>query len=550
MCSDEPRQNARLQHNEQLRLHELVGRPDLRVVAARMREIDPHLRGTSGSALYQKFTAGRPPVRPYSSDFVRVFVQACYDCYTGKDPEPPADRCGSPARWEAWTNALADGRVDEPSPLPPRRGPRAASPEEIERKETAARERARVLTGGGLPATLRTIYPNYPLVELAVTAMPICVFPAPPDQWDDIEAPLGTPGSPDVPGLDDYSAAFDRSGLDTFRAAVERYRKADPDDRRHFFSGATYALDEIVLDAHDRSPTLNCTTGRYFTSMATSECLDAELMRALAADPDQEVPLGKLDHRSWLHENVSRTNPAADPVIDGRYRAAAVSHAAVVMLANDRGGYDILLPSRSDEVATHARFRHVAPSGIFAPLNVDSPSPSGEFSVRGNFYREWVEELYSAKEYEGWELDRFRTQDVADPATEPEISRLLEVIDPDSPTKRGDLYYTGVSVNLLTLRPEICLLLVIDDPTWLTTEKREAEAIGRPFSLSWEYISSSGQLDRSQRLTVGADLQLLPADGVPLSPGSLVPNAAAAIHLALQVMARRTPAGRDASPGR
>jgi len=528
---------------ELLRLRELVGLPRINALSARMKQISRDLRGASQTVLYDKLSPKSTKVEQDAghekledSLFVRAYVQACYDCCTSRQVTDPAAQWGSLEDWEAWAKALWDDQFKD-SPLPPRtaRG-RYISPAEKERKLAEAAKRAQVLSGSGVVATLRQIYPGYPLVELWGTAMPICTFPAPPSDWHDLESPRGLLLGLSVPGVEEWDQEFDRAGLEGFQRDVERYKHADSDDRRHFFPGPTYALHAIRNRPGGRV-TLDCTMGRYFTSMATSERLDDELMHELEADPDRPVPLEKLKRRSWLHDQLRELDANSTPVVNGKYRAGAVSHATVVMLANTEGGYDILLPSRSDEVATHARFRHVAPSGIFAPLNAHSPSRHQEFSVRRNFYREWVEELYNAKEYEGWELDQFRPEAVADPEEEPEIGRLLEVIDPNSARRRGDLYYTGVSVNLLTLRPEICLLLVIDDPDWLTTEIRESDGLKRPLVLSWEYLSSSGQLAETERLRLSADLY--PADGKPLDPSFLVPNAAAAISLALKVMTTR-----------
>jgi hypothetical protein len=141
--------------------------------------------------------------------------------------------------------------------------------------------------------------------------------------------------------------AFDRSN--------RQYEHADAAGRRFFFSGSTFAFRALRRD--ERGARLDADLGRYFASKATSEDLDSEMMAALAEDPTQPVALSALPRRRWLHERV------ADPVVDGRHRAGALSHATVVLMRNERGGYDMLLPFRSEYVAAHAHFNHVAPSG-------------------------------------------------------------------------------------------------------------------------------------------------------------------------------------------
>jgi len=273
---------------------------------------------------------------------------------------------------------------------------------------------------------------------------------------------------------------------------------------------------------------IDCGLGRYFQSLATSETCDHEMMTALTEDPRQPVGLDALPRRAWLHQQVG------DPVTDGSRRAAAVSVATVVLMAAVDGGYHVLLTPRSGAVATHRFFNHVAPSGILAPLDWGSCPPAEEFSVRRNLLREYVEELYSGDEFQVGE------EPYHDVESEPEVVRLNAVLD------SGDagLYYTGVSVNLLTLRPELCTLLLVTDPGWLRREVGLARRSGRPWRLAWEYL----ERDKEHELPSGRrHSHLLPLDeqlrprgnaGEALNTDALIPNAAAAIALALPVARR------------
>ncbi|MET8830555.1 hypothetical protein ABZX40_33955 [Streptomyces sp. NPDC004610] len=426
---------------------------------------------------------------------------------------------GTEADWLEFWKAATDGRII-PSPL------ESAA---IRAKFRKAEERARVLSDAGVLSTLQALYPSYPPVDLWGVKHPICVFPAPPEQWHDTEAAVGALLDRRVPAEDEYAGDYDPDGgRDAFLTYVDRYHRASAEDRRRFFPGAAYSLRQLNLNPGG-AVTIDCAMGRYFTSLATSEDLDAEMMESLTADPARPVPLRELPRRSWLHRQVE------DPVIDGRHRAAAISHATVVVTATGDGGYDILLPERSRDVATHAHFNHVAPSGIFAPYDETSPSPLMEYSVRRNFFREWSEELYAAEEHEHPQYSVV----IPDPEDEPEITRLKALLD----SGRGHLGYTGVSCNLLTMRPEICLALIIDDRNWFREENRIAREMGRTFEWGWEYEKrvwdgarapgKPGQL----RLRLDADLR--PADGQLLRPSFLIPNAAAAIFLAVRMLRLR-----------
>ena len=485
------------------RLRKLAGNPSIDMLLK-------HVPGVPRATLHNAISGTRKSLAdwPIFGPLIRLCIDISRDHGIGN--------VGTEDEWLDYWRAAIDGIII-PSPL-----------ESVETREKArkAEERAKVLSGTGVIQTLRAIYPNYPPVELWGIRHPICEFPAMSSEWKNPESAVGELFDGRVPREDEYSTDFDPGGgADAFAAYVERFRKASAEDRRHFFPGATYALHQMRFDSQGRVA-IDCAMGRYFTSLATSEDLDTEMMEAVAASSGRAVALSDLPRRSWLHRYVG------DPVVDGQRRAAAVSHATVVMSAVKGGGYDIILPVRSRDVATHANFNHVAPSGIFAPYDETSPSPEREFSVRRNFYREWVEELYAVEEHEHPAYSVV----IPDPEDEPEIIRLKGLLS----SKQGHLKYTGVSFNLLTMRPEICLALLIDDPEWFREEDRIARGTGRPFKLGWEYEQSvwegpkvsgrPGQL----RIPLNADLQ--PTDGSLLRPSFLIPNAAAVISLAIKML--------------
>lgn len=81
----------------------------------------------------------------------------------------------------------------------------------------------------------------------------------------------------------------------------------------------------------------------------------------------------------------------------------------------------------------------------------------GQFSMADTVMREFVEELYGVEELE-----------TGDGRVDPEaIYRRREARLLSDMLRSGDaaLLYSGVAVNLLALRPEICTVLIIDDPT-------------------------------------------------------------------------------------
>lgn len=385
-------------------------------------------------------------------------------------------------------------------------------------------DRIRVLSGADWSRTLESLYPDYPPVELFDWPVAAHTFPARPGECLSLETPLGELARAAIPAPDEWSPEFSPTAIPIFSshlATVLPGRK---------WSGPTFALDQL-RDTSD-GWRMDCKPGRYFQSLATSEACDAELMTALIPNPDEPVNIDALPLRRWAHEHAR----GRDPVLSGVGRSAAASVSTVVMTARPGGGYGILLAPRSTEVATHRLFNHVAPSGIFAPLDTDLTPPEDEFSVRRTLLREYLEELYSVEEYE------VGTKPIHAITSEPEIVRLDKLIS------SGDaaLYYTGISVNLLTLRPEICTLLLIQDPHWIGRETEAADRSGRPWKMAWEWRARRDEhhLPPGRRhhffLNLNENLEPMSPNDETLGPVALLPNAAAAIQLAIIVAKRIT----------
>ncbi|MFI6168937.1 hypothetical protein ACIBCN_19310 [Nocardia sp. NPDC051052] len=417
--------------------------------------------------------------------------------------------------------ALLEKRRPEPSPV--KEDQELAEQQKLER-------RSAVLNGRGLYDTLRALYPSYELLELWDVTHPICVFSAQSSVWNNLESALGRPPSNFLPHplrwpRDEY---YHPPAEEQFNKDVAKFRHPDTNTTR-FFPGPTYSLDKLHLPLPGQPLKIDFKFGRFFTKTATSEDLDPEMMKALAADPDTPVSLEQLPMRKWLHGEV------ADIVVDGAHRDGAVSHATTIMIKNIQGGYDLFLTRRTNDVATHANFSHVCPSGIFSPHYDESnhENSKDEFSVWRNFFREFSEEMYDKQEQQ---FPHYHIEGATDPADEPEARRLRALLA----SGQAFLTYTGVSINLLTMRPEICLLLRIEDPDWLRRE-RHMKKPNRSLKLNWEYhdqAAAENLITEKQwshwRIVLDSDLR--PADGSVFEPSWTVPNAAAAVKLAIDVM--------------
>jgi hypothetical protein len=107
------------------------------------------------------------------------------------------------------------------------------------------------------------------------------------------------------------------------------------------------------------------------------------------------------------------------PLMDGTKRCAAIGVATLLVL-RDRSGHSLVLaPIAAKGMPHRAGQLHVVPSGMFQP----------PYSVAQTVRTELREELHGLR------------------------------LPPDAP-----IYFTGIAINLLNLRPEICTMVIVDRP--------------------------------------------------------------------------------------
>jgi hypothetical protein len=240
------------------------------------------------------------------------------------------------------------------------------------------------------------------------------------------------------------------------------------------------------------------------------------------------VELSDLQHRQWLHHVAG----GEKVLFDGRRRAAALSVAATILVTEPDGTYSAILPRRSPTVQTHPLFTHVAPSGIFAPTGADQRGDPTEFSIRRCILREYAEELFGYKD-----LEQGHGLLAEDVESLPPVQALLNA---EKQTKVA-LRYCGIAVPLLTLRPEIYVLIFIRDPSWLDSEIERSRDTDHWFQLNWEYAKNQ-DLD-SVKVRLDADFR--PLDRSRFHPAQMVPHAAAALHLCTTVARAMTAESTD-----
>lgn len=208
----------------------------------------------------------------------------------------------------------------------------------------------------------------------------------------------------------------------------------------------------FVLDHLETTPYLKISArvGTYFKMLMTCDALDVE-MRAYFANPTG----GALPYRSTIQRR--------DVLINGTGRSATIGMTTLVVFQQN-GAYHTLVGQRSGQTAIEPGRFQVIPAGVFQPVSEDI---AGEWKLSQHLEREILEELFGLPEPH---------PPIANPryfAEHPAYLHLQNLIAQG----QASLHLAGVAMNLLTLRPEICTVLLVRDPHWITS---------LPLEGSWE----------------------------------------------------------------
>lgn len=250
---------------------------------------------------------------------------------------------------------------------------------------------------------------------------PALFFPADAAQRDDVDSVLGR--LPTETETKDDFAIYDYAYLHTMQ-----------NSRANLFNGATFVMKQLRT-----SPLkIEARFGRYYDMIATCSALEHEA-RDAAVKRAIRVPLRRTYHREISAERAIR---------HGDGRSAALGCATLVIFPHE-GRYHVLLSQRTAAHATRPNAYHVLPAFMFQPTTM--PPPAHEWRLSFHVYREFLEELFGMAEVANPDVE-------AHPAMQ-DIRRMQR-------EGLASLHLTGITMNLLTLRPEFSTLLLIRDDTW------------------------------------------------------------------------------------
>jgi len=340
---------------------------------------------------------------------------------------------------------------------------------------------------------------------------PLIMYPAPKNQRYNIESVLG---DLDI-GLDEVTESeFELAG----QAFLDKIKILS----RQIWDDPTYRM--IEFDSHDQLR-FRCALGSYYNMLKHCDILEFEILHEFGkqdssfhADFDKFTENLKL--RRYLH---NREIPFRKP--SGRSVAIAIS---TLIIFAENSSYKALIRKQSSRIAVHQHLLHVIPSLMFQPVLRDYKN---EYSIKHNIYREYLEEVFGREDVERGSGQHSYDFFYDDPNLK--YLRSLEAVS------KARFYFTGVSFNLLNLRPEIHALLLITDPEWIYNHKqsnRIEEMQLDILEINWEF-KEGGDLRKTKFERI-ASMDLTGDLVIPKSlfkPENFIPPGAASLKLGVDV---------------
>lgn len=202
---------------------------------------------------------------------------------------------------------------------------------------------------------------------------------------------------------------------------------------RNLFNGTTFAYKRL----REKPLRLDAALGKYFDMIATCAAIESESYDVMSQG----------DIRFPLRSQYLLKYRGKEAVHYGKGRSAAIGGVMLVVFKHE-GQYKSIVSQRTAAHATDPDRLHLLPAFIFQPMGEDVQLH--EWSFKHHLYREYLEELFGMAEGD------------AGMANHPALAD-LQAMEADG---RAFMRLTGVTISLLTLRPEISAMLLINDETW------------------------------------------------------------------------------------
>ncbi len=306
------------------------------------------------------------------------------------------------------------------------------------------------------------------------------------------------------PRLNEPSASIDR-GL--VRKLLETKFKGGGVSTEH----VDFVLDRIHLDG-DRLH-VDVRLGWYYDNFIDSDGLARELFAHLTRGCAHELP-SRLATLSAALPRRRQFDGLAPELLSGSGRTAAFGVSTVIIaprplgIKNSDSDSPVVAPhvlwgTRSHDVASWPGCSHVAPAFMW---DATRRSIETESDLQHVVFREILEEVFGKED----ERDRPLVEDPQAVKQDERIVRLEQLLDEG----HAEMRVTGVLIDLLTRRPEICIALAIDDRDFFDDHPHHADP--EHFHKTWRSLARV-------RSSLNREAQ----------PGSFVPVGLVALELGL-----------------
>lgn len=222
------------------------------------------------------------------------------------------------------------------------------------------------------------------------------------------------------------------------------------------------------IELHGNDAIINGGLSTYGSCLATQDALEWELL--VQASRNLPLVCCRSDFPRLsvtLTHRIKAEDAAGNYLLCGRGRHNALGVSTAIVYRSPEGGYRVLVGKRSAGTCAHADLFHVIPAGMFQP---ELGQLADEWDVLHGVLKEYGEELFN---------ERLNLQALGARYFYKEWTGVRKI---RKALAEGKCIFqiTGLIVNLLNLRPELCALLLVNDADWWESQHDSMKT-------NWEY---------------------------------------------------------------
>lgn len=234
----------------------------------------------------------------------------------------------------------------------------------------------------------------------------------------------------------------------------------------------------FVFDGLTSDNKINVTVGDYFSTISTSDASYFALIN--------EFPINSIDSiDNFTKSRVVENWVAALKMVifnyDFSFYCASIGCSVLTVIKNTDGIYQYFVKKNSKSKGSGILDKHVFPSYMFQPVSEKLSNQERELSLELSVVREYGEEILGLDD-----LENANTYDCMLGAIEGNsllnnLYRVLVKKEKSDDLPKVALFKTGLVFDIFRMRPEITLVLVIDDSNYSKNIKMNWESEGQRF---------------------------------------------------------------------